>query len=81
MTIVNRGLNNRKTRDTTQNDVSSRSIVIFAVFYSKVKASNHIHQKFSFIDLCGYERLAKTPIIVKRYVENLFINESLECLQ
>ena len=44
MTIVNRGLNNRKTRDTTQNDVSSRSIVIFAVFYSKVKASNHIHQ-------------------------------------
>ena len=30
--VINYGLHNRKTRDTLQNDVSSRSILIFFIF-------------------------------------------------
>jgi len=72
---INRGINNRKTRDNIDNETSSRSHVIFSIY---VDGGDF---KETFIDLAGAERVAKIEISPKLYLEAIFINESLEELQ
>jgi len=82
MRVINQGLDNRKVRDTGVNETSSRSILVFNIYVTwKHKSMGNGNCKFAFVDLCGYERVANIPIDSKRYLETLFINESLHCLQ
>jgi hypothetical protein len=73
---INRGINNRKTRDNIDNETSSRSHVIFSIYLN-----TRTMYKYTFIDLAGAERVAKIEISPKLYLEAIFINESLEELQ
>ena len=67
MKVINRALANRKTRDNTTNDVSSRSILVLSFYIDG--------RTFTIVDLAGHERAARLEINDKRYREALFINE------
>ena len=69
MKIINRGLDNRKMRDTYMNDVSSRSHLILFV--------EHSDDWKWFVDLAGMERVSRITRETKLYLEAVFINESL----
>jgi kinesin family protein 6/9 len=55
---INRGINNRKTRDNIDNETSSRSHVIFSIYVNDYGWRNCFF-KYTFIDLAGAERVAK----------------------
>ena len=76
MKVINRALANRKTRDNTTNDVSSRSIMVLNLF---IIESGYL-RKITIVDLAGHERAARLEINEKRYKEMLFINECLAIL-
>ena len=80
---INHGLDNRKMRDTEENETSSRAHLIFSIYlWIKQKDGREIcRYKYTFVDLAGAERVAKIEISEKLYLEACFINESLESLQ
>ena len=84
MKVVNNGLDRRKVRDTFQNDTSSRSHLIFNVYYTKVltrtRNGNRYEHRQTFVDLAGQERVSRISREPKLYKEAIFINESLLCL-
>ena len=69
MKIINRGLDNRRMRDTFYNDVTSRSHLILFV--------RHNRDWKWFVDLAGMERVSRITREIKLYLEAVFINESL----
>ena len=69
MKVINRGLDNRRMRDTSMNDVSSRSHLILFV--------RHNRGFKWFVDLAGMERVSRITRETKLYLEAVFINESL----
>jgi 3-hydroxyacyl-CoA dehydrogenase len=80
ISTINNGLDNRKTRDTYENEVSSRSHLVFNVYLTKRWEGEDVLYKYTFIDLAGKERVAKIDISPKYYLEAIFINEGLETL-
>ena len=81
MKVVNNGLDRRKVRDTFQNDTSSRSHLIFNVYYTSVhKEYGRFEFRQTFVDLAGQERVSRISREPKLYKEAIFINESLLCL-
>jgi hypothetical protein len=70
-------------RDTEENETSSRAHLIFSIYILKKlkNGSEECEYKYTFVDLAGYERIAKIEISEKLYLEACFINESLEELQ
>jgi hypothetical protein len=80
---INHGLDNRKMRDTEENETSSRAHLIFSIYIWKrdEKGTEICWDKYTFVDLAGAERVAKIEISEKLYLEACFINESLESLQ
>lgn len=80
--FIQGGLNNRKMRDTEQNETSSRSHLILTVEASMLtRMWGEIYNKYLMIDLAGNERASRISVLPKRYLELLFINESLEILR
>jgi hypothetical protein len=76
---INHGLDNRKMRDTEENETSSRAHLIFSIYlWHKYDGSDKYLHKYTFVDLAGAERVAKIEISEKLYLEACFINESLE---
>ena len=80
---INHGLDNRKMRDTEENETSSRAHLIFSIYlgYRYNDGRESCEEKYTFVDLAGAERVAKIEISEKLYLEACFINESLESLQ
>ncbi len=80
---INHGLDNRKMRDTEENETSSRAHLIFSIYLWRINryGSEDCYEKYTFVDLAGAERVAKIEISEKLYLEACFINESLESFQ
>ncbi|XP_017769051.1 PREDICTED: kinesin-like protein KIF3A [Nicrophorus vespilloides] len=80
--LMNRGNNNRITRSTLMNDVSSRSHAIFTItLESKHRADNKTTiGKLNLVDLAGSERLSRTQATGDRLKEASNINQSLSVL-
>ena len=79
---INHGLDNRRMRDTEENETSSRAHLIFSVYVWRMLYNGIEYlDKYTFVDLAGAERVAKIEISQKLYLEACFINESLEVLQ
>ena len=78
---INHGLDNRKMRDTEENETSSRAHLIFSIYLWERYDGRERLKKYTFVDLAGAERVAKIEISEKLYLEACFINESLESLQ
>ena len=80
---INHGLDNRKMRDTEENETSSRAHLIFSIYLWErdYYGRDVCFRKYTFVDLAGAERVAKIEISEKLYLEACFINESLESLQ
>ena len=79
---INHGLDNRKMRDTEENETSSRAHLIFSIYLrNRYDGKENCSVKYTFVDLAGLERVAKIEISKKLYLEACFINESLESLQ
>ena len=80
---INHGLDNRKMRDTEENETSSRAHLIFSIYIWGIDdydGTEDCRHKYTFVDLAGAERVAKIEISEKLYHEACFINESLESL-
>lgn len=80
MKYVTFGLNQRRVMDTINNDIQSRSQLIFTIHYTFVNEETSYPCKITLCDLAGQERLSRVCESRKLYLEALFINESLSCL-
>lgn len=68
-------------RSTDINEASSRSHVILSIVFEHTSpTANKIYGKMTFIDLAGFERVAKIVLTEFLYEEAIFINESLKYL-
>ncbi|XP_065165361.1 kinesin-like protein KIF3A [Atheta coriaria] len=80
--LMTRGNNNRMTRSTLMNDVSSRSHAIFTItIESKDRLDNKTRiGKLNLVDLAGSERVSRTHATGDRLKEASNINQSLSVL-
>ena len=62
---INHGLDNRKMRDTEENETSSRAHLIFSIYLwgrYGYDGTEYCHKKYTFVDLAGAECVSKIEI-------------------
>jgi hypothetical protein len=61
---INYGLDNRKMRDTEENETSSRAHLIFSIYlwHRYDDGREECESKLTFVDLAGSERVSKIEI-------------------